>query len=92
VSLSPDPPPVDVVGAIGTLRPRHRLPRAPAPPDRDRLRAFLLEQNYSAVYRDEIVYSCVASDDPADTLITLVAQGYLELEDLPAARCAYGVD
>jgi len=88
--IPPDDDDFDV--PVGTLRPRRRLPRAPEPTDRDRLRAFLLEQNYSAIYRDQIVYSCMASDDPADMLIDLVASGHLELEDLPGARRAYGVD
>jgi len=59
---------------------------------RDRLARFLLHANYSSVYRDLIVRAVTTADDPADTMIELVAQGYLELEDLHAAQAAYGVD
>ncbi len=84
-----------IVGVV-TVTPRFRIrsipPRSPLPTDRDPLMAILLAQNYSSVYRDDIVRRVAAADDPTDAMLDLVAEGSLEFDDLAGARRAYGID
>ncbi len=80
------------IGRLTPIQPaaqRARLAGPPIHPPAERLRGYLLSRNYSQVYRDSIVAAVADSDDPADTLIDLVASGELDAEDIVAARQAY---